>query len=250
VGTLTEWDPETFSNVVRYRGAELRNLAVMNGIEALSFEPGITVSLLGMSGTGVLTSWAILGRYIVPGGTATEEAIQSLQSNVAKEISAEIFAERIFTAEDASLGSRTPGTTPGWESFGDLSGTDPGPSVSVDIGPAGTMLITTTAVISVGVYNNAAFPGTGGVISFALSGANTASPDIGHGPSVVSTGVVSSTLLTDSANMVSVFLHFSTTEVVRGLNPGLTTVTARYAVYGGNPRPVLFSARKLVVIAF
>jgi hypothetical protein len=70
-GTILNWDPGTFENVVDWRGERLVNLPVVGGVDAFGFLPGDTVALLGWDARGRrgVTQWWILGRLIVPGGT-------------------------------------------------------------------------------------------------------------------------------------------------------------------------------------
>lgn len=234
IGILEEWDSATFANAVRYRGAVLRNLAVINRVEALSFTVGQQVALIGHSGTGPITSFAILGSYLQPGGTAAGEAIQFLQSTVAKEISVEIFAERIFSdvVPDLEITSST--------SYTDLA--TPGPSVTADITSTGL------AVVMIGSFAAATKSSAIGapilqyaLMAYEISGATTRSPvDLeSH-----ATGAGFS-----AAESVNVRNGSSKVSVVNGLNAGANTFTAKYRA-ANNFNDVGFADRTLVVIAF
>lgn len=235
-GILEEWNPETFNNAVRYRGAVLRDLAVINGIEALSFETGITVSLLGQSGTGQLTSFAILGRYIQPGSDATSKAIASLQSNVAEQIAAEIFANRITAAIDTAI--VTTADSAGYQELG-------GPLVVVDIGPTGKALVFLSAVMSGDDTSAVGASATVGArMSFEITGAT------------VQAGSNERSLAFDSVVGVggAITLHEfairpGTTILVEGLNPGIHTFNCIYARLRPGT-PIEFADRVIAVIAF
>lgn len=249
VGILEEWDSATFTNAVRYRGALLRNLAVINGLEALGFTPGIQVSLLGHSGTGAMVSFAILGRYVQPGATATTEAIQSLQSTVVNELLDELVTAIvpgiISSPEGAALvkfiiGSAihaadvTATVTTTSSTFVSLSG---GPSVSgVQVSDTRKMIVMVGSKMN--VSNNHA-----GSMSFDVSGASSITPtdlrahvldyndpDVGG----VNEKAVAATVLTAS----------------EGLNAGTHTVAARYRRRLGLANNISFSDRTLIVIAF
>lgn len=65
-GELVGWNSETFENAVLWRGVVLRNLSVLPSVDALSFEPGDVLGLLGWNPNGGAASWWILGKVDQP----------------------------------------------------------------------------------------------------------------------------------------------------------------------------------------
>jgi hypothetical protein len=234
VGILEEWNPTTFVGSVRYRGALLRNLAVINRVEALSFTVGQQVSLLGRTGTGVFTSFAILGSFLTPGTTAAEEAIAFLQSDLAHQISSEIFADRIHSAKVLTQQATTS------TSFTDLATVGPEiEDVPIEIG---------VAIVSVGakIYIDlgSAPDQMAGYMGCAVSGATSVVASVDDsvykefGSQSGSTGSWASGI------------RASYIYPITGLNPGLHTFTAKYRVAAADDTSVNFSDRQMVVIAF
>lgn len=68
-GVIEAFDPATGANQVRVGGATLVDLPILVGGDTINFQPDDTVILLRY-----LSSWAILGRVVVPGNEALTAA--------------------------------------------------------------------------------------------------------------------------------------------------------------------------------
>lgn len=66
-GVVRQWNPDTFQNLIEWRGISLNDVPVLGSVEALSFEPGDVVGMLGWTPEGGTSSWWILGRISIPG---------------------------------------------------------------------------------------------------------------------------------------------------------------------------------------
>lgn len=227
-GTLLAWDPTTFRNTVAWRGTVLHDRPVLAGPAALSFAVGQKVALIG-KGHGA-SSWAILGSWVVPGSGAAAAQIQFMQSTLAKQISAEIFAERVFT--DVAAGTVSTSST----SYTTLSG---GPLIAnVEVVSKAIVSVTAGTVVST----------TGGVVlfvpaalaSFSVSGATTVPANDEH-------SVYRSAGIVDDGGNGELFVDGRATATsIVPLNPGLHTFTAQYRSTSGS---VDFSLRAMTVIA-
>lgn len=208
-GTIVSWDPTTAANVVDVDGVLIDNLSILNTNEALQLAEGDVVGILT---TGqAASSWAILGRLTIPGTAAAASALR-------------MVSDRMIAAEDPAQGTTSTAT------FGDLTGTDPGPAVTATISGSGKALILLGATISTGggIY-------TGGLMGFTISGATTR-------PATVADS------LEASLSAESFSQSASRSVLVTGLTPGVHTFTAEYAsVAAGSP--VTVENRNLVVFA-
>jgi hypothetical protein len=195
-GLVMAWDDATASNVVRVNGTDLQDLRVITAGPAISIEAGDTVELLKTK-----TQYFILGKVAAPGASA---AIRSVSD---------------FVTTGASITSTT---------FTDLSGSS-GPTASVYVGSSGKVLVMTSCFL------DTPGAGSGGQMSFALSGANVQS----------AVGYRGAWYYSDQAGAR---ITISGIVQVVGLAPGLTTFTSKYlSMTGGS---VSFLNRSLIVIPF
>lgn len=246
-GRLLSFNPETFANTVEYRGVVLRNLPVLSGTDALSWRPGDVVALDRWDATGRqgAASYAIKGRYIVPGTGASERAVAFLRGELARQITLEVFGAAIhqqFVADSDSLSDTN-------DTWVDLSTS--GPVVSgVTVGDTGRVLVFVGATIT---CNNNTDNNTlaQGAMSFEVTGATSQAPDIFERSYRVSTHIFTSGTDTMEVNTGGNAVNGIT---VTGLNPGVHTFTAKYQAITSplSPptAPVHFSNRKLMVIPF
>jgi hypothetical protein len=65
-GVILSWDPDTFENTISWKNITLTNVPVLPSVDALSFEVGAVVGMLGWNPGGGAGSWWILGRINVP----------------------------------------------------------------------------------------------------------------------------------------------------------------------------------------
>jgi hypothetical protein len=145
-GVIMSWNPDTAENVVMVGDTLLSNLPILNTSEASILSAGAVVGIL-VSGS----TWAIMGRYTIPG---TPEAVSSIQS----------ITNRIKAAANNQGGSRNS------TSWGDLTGTEVGPSVTIRVGASGRVLVFWGAEIGqTGLYQIKDNPHVG----VELSGANS-----------------------------------------------------------------------------
>ncbi|MFI6228874.1 hypothetical protein ACIBCR_16345 [Micromonospora echinospora] len=139
-GVIVEWNPLTAENVVEVAGALLPNLPILNTSEARLLAPGDVVTILTAG-----ASWAILGRFTVPGTPQAATALDAIGT----------FSATVETYETT--------TTTSWHSL-----TTPGPVVpDVLIGPSGRCLVYITSTITMlGAAG-------GGEMAYEISGATT-----------------------------------------------------------------------------
>jgi hypothetical protein len=219
-GVIVSWNPDTAENTVVVGGSILENLPILNTSEASLLAPGDVVGVLTVGAT-----WAILGRFTYPG---TPEAVSSIQS----------ITSRIKTAEDATTGTRDS------TSWGDLTGTDVGPSVTIRIGSSGRALVLWGAEIG----QTAGFQyKTTPHVGIEVSGATSIPPNEWQSLNLV--------LETPTAAFVGtatsrIWMQASTQHTFTGLNPGDTTFTLKYRHDLQDPAGALnFSAREIAVFA-
>src|SRR5678815_4260590 len=72
-GTVLSWNSVTLENVVEVGGTPLTNVPVLGVAEADAFSPGDVVGLILAGST-----WAIIGRLVIPGTTAATDATAAL----------------------------------------------------------------------------------------------------------------------------------------------------------------------------
>lgn len=118
-GTIKAWNPVTLENTVLVNKTEVYNLPVLGVAEAASFRADITVGLMCVG-----SSWAILGRYVVPNTADAEDAIT-------------LVAQRRETSTVATSESTSSAT------FVDL--TTVGPSVTLIVPASGMIDVTLSA---------------------------------------------------------------------------------------------------------
>lgn len=109
-------------------------------------------------------------------------------------------------------------------SYGDV--TTPGPSASVTVTSSGRLMVIVSCTMTITDNND------GGFMSFALSGANTRSPS-------------DDSALQFKPKVSGTYFRASYVEMLTGLTPGATTVTAKYKTDGAD---VTFKDRKLQAI--
>lgn len=233
-GTLREWNPDTFEHVIEWRGLRITGATILAGVDALTWQPGDQVLLLGadQSGRRGWTDWMVLGRAITPGPGAADQAIAPMRTSLAQQIAVAVFAQRVHT------GVAAPQTQTSSTSYGD--GSHPGPSVSgVDVTESGRALVLVSCLIDAGPITNGQ---VGAFMSYEVSGATSRAPSpltaVG-----VSTAVLGAGISHRSGG------RFAAADLVTGLNPGTHTFTAKYASQAEN-ETVRFSNRSLTVIAF
>lgn len=119
-------------------------------------------------------------------------------------------------------------------SYGDLSTV--GPSVQVSVSPSGRLLVQVFAWVEAIVDGSAA---VGGAMGIALSGANTLSASDSEAL------IIFLDLICGVAIAGNTTVGASKTAFLSGLNPGLTTITAKYRSIGTGGDPVEFGLRQL-----
>lgn len=66
-GIVRQWNPQTFENIIEWRGISLPDVPVLSSVDALGFQVGNVVGMLGWAPEGGTSSWWILGRMSIPG---------------------------------------------------------------------------------------------------------------------------------------------------------------------------------------
>lgn len=228
-GVVVSWDPDTAENVIDVGGSLMTNLPCLNTSEASLLAEGDVVGVMTFGAT-----WAILGRFIYPG---TAQAVSSIQS----------ITNRIQAAEDIAVGMRNS------TSYGDLTGVDVGPSVTIRIGSSGRALVfwaaeigQITTVAGALKYSYKITPHVG----VQVSGANTIAPSDWNAlnynlefPAPASG---------DTEAVADFWAQAGTHHLFSGLNSGLTTFTLKYRHDGVLPSTDTmsrFNAREIAVFA-
>lgn len=234
-GILRSFNTDTFANTVEYRGALLHDLPVLPGLDALGWVAGDIVLLMKWKpagGRGVASYW-LAGNPVIPGTGTGEKKVAVLRSNVAREISAEIFADRIYSDEVTTSEST------GSSSYTDLATT--GPTVSdVEI-TSGRALVFVSGRIRAEQANNG---DSESFMSFTVSGATSLSADDTR---AASTWIRLSNHAGGDNHTVDVAMRGTAQIPLEGLNEGLHTFQAKYRVDGVSSN---FGVRALTVIAF
>lgn len=217
-GIVAEWDPATASNVIRFRGTELRDLPILaSSSEALLIQPGDVVGL-HIVGSGATATAYVVGRITRPG---TPQAASFM----------ELFGVKV--AEVTSF--ETVSNNTNWV---DLA--TPGPTVTnVEVGSTGRLLALWGATMQ--EFTGPSVP-RGGEMSVEISGATSVPADPGYRYLVGNTddGVGSGSQTTNNLQVRALAGH-----LFEGLNPGLHTVTAKYRC---RTNSVQFGNRILIVI--
>lgn len=219
-GVVVAWDQNTAENVIRVGGTLLENLPCLNTTEASLIVPNDVVSILISGGT-----WAVMGRFIVPGTPAAASAISSITS-------------RIKVARIGGSGTRAVGA-----GYGDLAGgTDVGPEIEVNVGLSGRVLgMWSCQLGSTGAWQT----NVGANASVELSGANAIAASSSY---AVGYGYQHPTSPTSGYALSSDLIQASTIHVFEGLDPGLTTFTMKYEISGATPSNAgIFGQRELAL---
>ena len=236
-GVIRSWDPSTFEHTINVRGTNLHDLDVAAGVEALTYQPGDVVLLTRWKPRSKKGSATYRigsgGRVIIPGTGAAERAIAALRTNLAREVSAEIFAARIHSQSELASAGHSDDT------YSDLTGS-PGPTITdVEISPAGRALVLVTARINVMTLAGTTGTDEEGRMAYAISGATSRPAEDADMASARSVDL-------DKRNGVGG--RFTAVSLEEGLNPGLHTFTAKYRTFAGGSAN--FDTRNLTVFAF
>lgn len=231
-GTLREWNPDTFEHVIEWRGLRITGATILAGVDALTWQPGDQVLLLGadQSGRRGWTDWMVLGRAITPGPGAADQAIAPMRTSLAQQIAVAVFAQRVHAAQaDAEVEI----TSSSWQSA------PGGPTVSnVEVSESGVALVTIGARLAVDSFDTF---GQEGLMSFQVNGPTSIAPHFTRAAELA---------VADIDQQVVVGNTPSRQVVLTGLAPGQYSFSARYSTTpGGSGRPVLFENRSISVIA-
>ena len=196
-GEIVSWNQQTAENIVLVRGVLVENVPILNTSEAALLQVGDVVGLLSFGST-----WGILGRFTIPG---TPEAVSALG------------ALRTQSQNIPAIDTITSGTFA-------AAPVTPGPEVTIVVGPSGRLLVFVSALMysqQSGTAGNSYQEG--GLMSFALSGANTLAAAANRALRQYST-----VNITGSASNFTGAIGATRAILLEGLNPGLTTITAMY----------------------
>lgn len=221
-GTLREWNPATFEHVIEWRGLRIRDATILAGVDALTWQPGDQVLLLGadQSGRRGWTDWMVLGRAITPGPGAGEQAIDWMTTALASRLARQLLGEATHTAYVAAYEGQSHTLT-----WADLA--TPGPAVSnVEIGESGTALVILSARIDITYGWGTGYSGANlmtAMMGLEITGATSRPPDPWaslekSGQLFASTGQVTGGATVSSSKVL----------IIQGLNPGVHTFTAKY----------------------
>jgi len=197
-GTIVEWNPLTAENKVNVGGTIVEDIPILNTTEALLLSPGAVVGLMIVGST-----WAIIGRLIVPGTPDAASALNAVLTDSAD----------VFTLETTTSDTYTDLTTEG-------------PTLpDVIVGASRRLLVLVSTEIRGIALQGASIRSAGGFMSFDLAGATTqAASDANCAEAFIRYNDSPDTFGTD------IELRISATRAVllTGLNPGSHSLTAKY----------------------
>jgi hypothetical protein len=234
LGVVKSWNPDTFENVINVRTTDVPNVPLQQPLLGLTLTPGAVVMLdvwKPRSGKGSAV-YAISGQWLPVGAGAAAKAVAFMRGALAKEISAEVFAERVH------------------EGFVEDSDTLSDQATFTDLDPAGPEITDVNITFGVAiVWPSCSMAGTldtgpnsvGGYMGVEVSGATTIAADITKSFHLRQTNHNS-----DGINRTDGALAGST--LVLPCAPGLHTFKAVYRTLSGPTTTVSFSQRSLVVI--
>ena len=241
-GELLSWNPETFENVVLYKGRRLENLPVKAGTDALSWVAGQSVELkiIDADGAQGVTQIVIDGRIITPGEGNAEQIIDFMRGNLARQIATQIFAENVHFSP--ILAPQIQRTSTSW---GDPdSGGDPGPTIEDVHIATGTAIVFLTANSNAGTEfsNQELF---GGYMGVRVTGPENRSPDQ-HSY----LGVRGSMAVINAPGPYQMGINVTPTvaALITGLPEGDYTFHAQYRSLNTD-QPCYFAARHMFMIA-
>lgn len=217
-GTVITWDQATAENTVLVGRTILENLPVLNTSEAAILQTGDVVAILTVG-----QMFGVLGRFTIPG---TPEAASALSA--------------VRTASEAVTDTESTGSS----SFTDLA--TYGPEVTLTVGASGRVLVTLSANMEYEAVRGFGLNSAGAMMGFRLSGANTLSAFLSR----ALRGYVeySSSQVPTFDTDILARLDASRVVLLEGLNPGNTTFTAQYALFGA-ASSVSFGNRVITVQA-
>lgn len=217
-GKILSWDRETFENQIEFRGVTITDVPVMSGIEALTYEVGDIVSLIGWAPDGGFGSWWINGRIVIPGSGKGASAVKYLEESIDSDI---------VTAE---------------ESLNEDAGDDSGYTNLSTTGPSVTFETVTGRWIVI-FFANGSIPGDKAAarMSYEVSGAQSFSADNSRS-TVVGIDVASTNA--GFGNHVYARTHNGSS--------GEITVTAKYRLIAATsfPSAASWSNRFLMIISY
>lgn len=224
-GVLVGWDAGTFENSVLWDGVVLQDLPVLSGPDALTYQAGDVVALLGWNPSGGTASWWIMGRVINPGPGAGAAAVDFLTSALASAISAQVFAARVKSDAVATFDTGAP-AAPNWGNLPSIGPTVTGNEVT----EAGEMVVFISGRIDLPI---------GGFEQAFMSIQVT-------GPTAVGPSFDRSLHFGESQDQGpgSMNIRATSAQLLTGLVPGTYTVQAKY-----QGSSAFFRDRELVVIA-
>ncbi|MCD0446453.1 hypothetical protein LO763_22820 [Glycomyces sp. A-F 0318] len=246
-GTVEVWDPLVPGGTrVRYRGIELIDPPVFSSTDMLVIRPGDQVAILSSTPGGGSGAFFVLGRITIPGTAGVGAALDFLRGDLARSLSGEVFADRIYTAAAPGIASHN-GTT-----FGDpdTSG-DPGPVIAdipITTGKAIVMISANLKASSDDTASND--QASGGVISYAITGATTVAPSRTDKSLGALVQKYNNNGQVDMVAGINTAATLSKIVVETGLNPGLHTFTMQYSRHPTSTEPMLMDDRTMLVIAF
>lgn len=247
-GRIIAWDPDTFANRIQVGNTNTvhENLPVVGTTDALSYQPGQLVALYGMdpTGSGGGQQWWIAGRLFTPGGDNAEALVDFMRGSLARQISAEIFADRIHPVVDTSTASRTS------TSWGDPTSGTAGPAVTGVSIETGTALIMLSAWMRFSTEDTTAINTSeyAGAVGLEISGATSVAPaDLNA--TYVEMFKYNNGGITTTDGVFGV-LSAAYTYPQTGLNPGLHDFTMKYRTTATATAGLQVLNRSLTVIAF
>jgi hypothetical protein len=217
----------------------LTNLVVLAGPAASTFQKGQTVALIGWAPDGGAGSWAILGQWISPGTNAAAESVAFMNTALADQISAQVFAARIHNTTGAS--AVTDSTS--WSDGG--TGEFNAILTGVNVVTGFALMILDAEMWIDNVHATTPTGRMGARMSAEISGATAIDPDLLPG----NRALVKTHRLGGSTSGQWESISSVSQTIPLPLNPGVHKFEARYqSIFAGNEVMVVRPA--ITVIAF
>ncbi len=199
-GVVVSWNPDTAENTVLVGGTVLENLPILNTSEANILATGDVVSILTSGST-----WGILGRMTIPGTSQAASSLTALKT----------YSDSVAAGETTVSTSYTNLTTPG-------------PAVTARIGASGRALVIVSCIVEGSSDVGDLIEFGGSEMGYEMTGANSLTATANSNNAArVEIGIEKVSGANPGYYMTSL-ISASRVSLQEGLNPGDTTLTAKY----------------------
>lgn len=243
-GLLKAWNPDTFENVVHFRGADLVDLPVKSSVEALTYQAGDTVILARWpSSRGGSSTWWIDGRAVIPGAGRGEDAIAFMTTALGAAVARSVIGNSVFFDIVAAGGGRT-----AFDTFGDLEQLS-----SPTLGPEVTFELSGTEFLAIWGCHATATPNTAEEHRVEMYMSLDVTGPTNTGPTATIHSAAQDVSFPDLPNTRTITESPVGSRKYTGQTPGSYTATAKYLVVDqglSSLAQARWASRWLLIIAF